>query len=508
MNFIIYIRERQLKHWQYSHFINILKSVQIFEDSDDTMKTKRIAIAGAGVAGISIVKFFVNDKRFNENLSIDIYDAPETLGRGYAYRHDNENLIINLPVEEMSLTSDPDDFKKWLENSEHEAANFTSRRVYGEYMHNSLMSLVAEHSNINIIKNYADKIMFNEDKNTYTLCAGENEKDYDAVFLMTGELSYSDPYNLKGYGNYFYNPYPIEENLNNLEGKIGIIGSGLSAIDVFRYLLINGQDRVYVLSRSGEMPAVRGTHFDIKPECLTLDAALEYETDGLIPLDTLLELFKKEMAAQGLAMSLFERKTDHPEIDLKYDLEHLDSVGKLQYLIISLEDTFKTLFKYLSRSDKRKFLQDYHPYVDSNHSPMPPHGAEQILSWVDEGKLVFIHGMESVSTEDKFTAVFENGESEDFDILINATGPVKNIEKDNTELIQNMYDALLIEADEFGGVLLSKNHEVISPRFGTLNNFYTMGALSAGSDYLIRGVGMLSAKTEELVNHFYDTNRE
>ena len=470
------------------------------------MKAKRIAIAGAGVAGISIVKFFVNDERFNENFNIDIYDARETMGRGYAYQHDDENLIINLPAAEMSLTADPDGFTKWLENSEYEAANFTSRRVYGEYMHSFLMSFAAQHSNINIIKKYADNIIFNEDKNTYRLRANGNEEDYDAVYLMTGELSYSDPYNLKGNSNYFYNPYPIEKKLNQLEGRIGIIGSGLSAIDSFRYLLLNGHEKVYVLSRSGEMPAVRGTYFDFKPEHFTLDAAFHYERDGLIPLDKLLELFKEEMEAQQVDISLFERKTDRPEIDLKYDLEHMDSVGRLQYLIVQLEDTFKILFKYLSRQDKRTFLEKYHPYVDGNHSPMPPHGAEQILKWIDEDKLVFMHGMESAAVDDGFIVTFEDGETEHFDILINATGPVKNIEKDNTEVVQNMYDALLLEADEFGGVLLNKNHEIISPRFGTMNNLYTIGALSAGSDYLIRGVGMLSTETEELVNHFFETN--
>ncbi|MGO1922716.1 MAG: FAD/NAD(P)-binding protein [Jeotgalicoccus sp.] len=470
------------------------------------MKTKKIAIAGAGVAGISIVKFLVNDKRFNENLNIDIYDAPETLGRGYAYQHDDEHLIINLPAEEMSMTADPDDFTKWLKNSEHEVESFTSRRVFGEYMHSALMSYAAEHSNINIRKSYIDNIIFNEDKKTYTLRAGENEQIYDAVFLMTGELSYSDPYELKGNSNYLYNPYPIENNLNKLEGRIGIIGSGLSAIDSFRYLLLNDHEEISVLSRSGEMPAVRGTYFDFKPEHLTVDAALQYETDGLIPLDKLLGLFKQEMEAQQVDASLFERKTDRPEIDLKYDLEHMDSVGRLQYLIVNLEDTFKTLFKCLSRRDKRTYLEKYHPYVDGNHSPMPPDGAEQILNWIDEDKLVFMHGMESVETDDGFTVTFKDGRTEHFDILINATGPVSNIEKDNTELIQNMYDALLLEADEFGGVLINKNHELISPRFGTLSNLYTIGALSAGSDYLIRGVGMLSTETEELVNHFFETN--
>lgn len=466
------------------------------------MTMNRIAIAGAGVSGISVVKFFVNNQRFNENFKIDLYDAPKTAGRGYAYQNDDPHLIINLPAEEMSLTADSDDYTNWLKQHGYDAESYTSRRVYGEYMHSTLKSLIAGHDNINVIEHYADNILFNEDTQTYTLKYNDNEQEYDAVFLMTGEMSYSDPYELKGKDNYFYNPYPLADHLNHLQGKIGIIGSGLSAIDSFRYLLSHGHDKVYVLSRSGEMPSVRGTDYEFTPQHFTLDNAFKYLENGLIPLDKLLELFKAEMLEHDVDMTLFERKTDQPEIDLKYDLEHLDSIGRLQYIIVHLQDAFKTLFKYLSRKDKREYLEEYHPYVESNHSPMPPDGARRILRWIDEDKLVFMHGMSDVEVNHDFTVTFKNHQTEQFDILINATGPVGNIEKDNTPLLQNLYNSLLLEADEFGGVLVTKDHEIISPRFGTMPHFYTMGALTAGSDYLIKGVAMLAEETEDLVNHF------
>src|SRR5699024_9515761 len=133
------------------------------------------------------------------------------------------------------------------------------------------------------------------------------------------------------------------------------------------------------------------TDYEFAPQYFTLDNALKYLEDGLIPLDKLLELFKTELTAHDADMTLFERKTDQPDIDLKYDLEHLEKIGGLQYIIVHLQDTFKTLFKYLSRKDKRVYLQEYHPYVESNHSPMPPDGAKLILQWINEGRLVFMH---------------------------------------------------------------------------------------------------------------------
>lgn len=472
------------------------------------MKDKRIAIIGGGVAGVSIVKFFVNDSRFGAHLKLDVYDAQHSMGRGYAFQEDSKDLIINLPTEEMSLTSDVTDFKRWLINTGREVESYNSRKTFGEYLKSKFESFTEAYTNINVIKSYVDDLIYNEKKETYTLIFNGENKEYDAVFLMTGGMTYSDPYKLKGEKGYIYNPYPIEENLNSLQGKIGIVGSGLSAIDSFRYLLLNGKDTVYVLSRSGELPSVRGTRHDIELQHFTLDQAMKYQKNGLIPLDNLFRLFEKEMAAHNLNMTLFKRKTDNPAIDLKYDLEHQDEVGKLQYLIIKMQDSLKELFKYLSRSDKQHYLEKYHPYLDGNHSPMPQEGAEQILNWIKEEKLVFLDNMEDVQTDDNFRVKFEKGNMEHFDILINATGPTKNIKNDDTPLLQKLYDRLMLEGDEFGGVLINQNHEIISPKHGTLKNFYTMGSLSAGTDYLITGVRMLASETVDLVNHYYEEFEE
>ena len=470
------------------------------------MAKKRIAIIGTGVAGTSLVKFFVSDERFNENYEIDLYDGKKTMGRGYAYQHDDENLIVNLPAELMSLTSDQGDYIKWLESNKYEAESYTSRSLYGEYIHSTLMNFVHRHQNINTVESFVEDISFENDENIYTVYTDSAVSKYDAIFLTNGEMSYSDPYELKGEKNFIYNPYPIEDVLKNVKGRIGIIGSGLSAIDCFRYLLKNGHSKVTVLSRSGELPSVRGTYYDLSGEYFSIEHAMSDKNQGLIPLDRIVDLFRKELRVHGIQEELLTRKTDRPEIDLKFDLEHPDEVGKIQYLISSLEDTFKVLYKYLSRKDKTRFMEEYHELIQSNHSPMPPHGAKQILEWIDKGRLEFLDDMESVEVNDEFLVGFEDKNQEPFDVLINATGPVSDIRKDNTLLIKNLYNRMLVEPDEFGGLLIDKYHRVISPRYGTMHNFYTIGALTVGSDYLIKGVTMLATETYHLVNHFLTRN--
>ena len=470
------------------------------------MAKKKIAIIGAGVAGTSLVKFFVNDSRFDEHYELDLYDGKRTMGRGYAYQSDDEDLIVNLPAELMSLTSDQDDYINWLKDNDHKVQSYTSRSLYGQYIHSTLMNFVHEHKNINLVEHLVDDLVYDDKEEKYVVYTDGEYLTYDAVFLTNGEMSYSDPYDLKGEEKYIYDPYPIEENLNDLDGEIGIIGSGLSAIDCIRYLLKQGHSKISVLSRSGELPSVRGTYYDMSGKHFTVDKVFTYEKEGLIPLDRVVELFKNELQLHDIDPKLLDRKVDRPEIDLKYDLEHPYEVGKIQYLITSLEDTFKDIYKYLSRADKKRFLDDYHDLIQGNHSPMPVHGAKQILEWIDQGSLEFLDGMESVEVNEGFKVTFDDGKETHFDVLINATGPVSDVRQDDTLLIKNMYNRLLIEADEFGGVLIDKHHRIISPRFGTLNNFYTIGALTVGSDYLIKGVTMLAKETEDLVEHYLNHN--
>src|SRR5699024_3520277 len=161
----------------------------------------------------------------------------------------------------------------------------------------------------------------------------------------------------------------------------------------FRYLIKHNHSTVTVLSRSGWLPSVRGTYYEICCQYLTLETAFTYQEDGLIPLDDIVKLFEKVLRVQGIDDKIMDRKTDRPEIDIEFDLENLDEVSKIQYLISRLEDTFKIIYKYLSREDKKRFLSDYHHLIQSNHSPMPPEAAKQILDWIDEGHLIFIDDM-------------------------------------------------------------------------------------------------------------------
>lgn len=465
-------------------------------------KSKRIAIIGGGVAGVSILQNILGHQDYTGQFVIDIYDDKNRMGRGQAYRNDSDHLLINVPAGNMSLTENPDGFKDWLKQNNYPVQKFVPRIFFGTYVQSILQELVKENEGIEIITHYATDITRNKNK-TYSVYSDEGVKSYDNLFLTVGQMDYNDPYHLREEKHFIYDPYPVRQQLKNVEGSIGIIGTGLSAIDCIRHLIMEEKkEKLYVFSRSGEMPSVRGTEHEIKLKYFTLENIKSKAVNDLVPLTKIVHLFKKEMREHNISSSLLGRQTGTPYEDLTYDLLHKDEVGKLQSLIAKINPLFSDVFKYLSKSDKSLFMSKYHSVIDENHSPMPDEVAKLLVEWMEKDRLLMLDDVEEIQNNHEFI-VKTKGEEVKVDVLINATGPVNDILKDRRPLLNNMLERYLITRSEYGGVIIDQDRRVISSRYGTLEGFYAIGALTIGSDYLSNSVEVLKYNTLSLVNNFY-----
>lgn len=463
-------------------------------------QSKRIAIIGGGVSGVSVLNHLIHHELYDPAFEIDIYDSREGMANGKAFRYDNSQLLMNVPSHLISLSDNLNEFKEWMEREGYPDDQYPPRAVFGEYIKDFLKTL-SERDNVNVLYQFISDILPEDGR--YKLYTDDDEKMYDAVLLCTGQMDYSDPYGLKGTDKYIHDPYPMQDKLTGLNGRIGLIGSGLTSIDCFRYLFMEeNHNHIHAFSRSGEMPSVRGTETEVTLRYFTTDGIEQLKSGGLMPLNQLIQLFKKEMEYQGIDQTLFYRKTQDPYKDIKYDLKHKDAVGRLQYLIIEAHPVISAAYQYLSRKDKEVFMGQYHALLDGNHSPMPPQTAEQILKWVDEGRLHLYSDMTNVEVNNGFRLDAED-DSIQVDILINATGPVQNIDKDDSALIKSLKNRYIIGPAEFGGITVDEERRIISPRYGTMNGFYVLGALSVNVDYLANGVDILGVNAKILADTFY-----
>lgn len=462
----------------------------------------RILLIGAGVSSTSILKH-LTEFNINENVEIDIIDDKNHIGRGQAYIEDSDVLRANVPVSEMSLDNDPGHYERWLQEKGYEYKRFSSRRQFGEYMEEIFMRIANAHENIRVIEDKIEHLDY--DGQLFHCYIGNEEKYYDIVYLGVGMLEYMDPYTLKGKENFIYHPYPIHKKLKDVKQDVAIVGTGLSGIDCLRYLLIERNlDKVYMFNRSNELPAVRGNHYDFEFKHFTRDALLQFVRKEQFTLDVVKSLLVLEMKYQGISPELFERKTGDIVRDLQYDIDHPETIGKLEYFLIKFNKTFTPFLHHLTKDDQEVLFEEYQDYISSNYSPMPLEVATHIIDWIQSGRLEMIEDLKAIEKNELFILTADNKQYE-MDVVINATGTNMDITSTSDPLIQRLYTKELIEPHHLGGLTVDSNYNVVSPKYGTIKNFYAFGELTIGMTYLSNAVFDIYDMTLEIAKEIKGT---
>src|SRR5699024_636248 len=161
------------------------------------------------------------------------------------------------------------------------------------------------------------------------------------------------------------------------------IGSGLSAIDIIRYLILDRDlKNIYVFSRHGDLPAVRSGENTLTLKYFIRDNVDKYIKDDHISLGCVTRLFNQELRHQNIDLDLFGKEFSQPEEQIQFNLDNIEAVTKLELLILSAEDLFTYVYMYLNQKDKARFLKLYDPLIEQYHSPMPLKVAKQLLEWI------------------------------------------------------------------------------------------------------------------------------
>ncbi|MCG7338393.1 FAD/NAD(P)-binding protein [Staphylococcus sp. ACRSN] len=484
----------------------------------------KIAIIGMGTAGVTVLKELAKSDKFQE-MHIDAYDNPINMGQGVPFQNDSDQLLINLPAAQMSLNlENRHEFVDWYQQqSTFKFSNpeYLPRFIFGHYMKAYLDEINNRNRNVTLIKEAVSEV-FIESKIgqtdvTYHVCTSydmERCKSYDVVFLTIGTLSYHDPYQLKGTPGYIHTPYPTYNTLNNVKDtdQIAIMGTGLASLDVIRYVTDHHNNfPIVVTSRKGHLPSVRGEMPDITFKYITPERfnKIKEKNFGNVPLDDAIALFLKECALFELPVeNLVNRKKGNPIEDLKYDLEHSETLGKFQSILELIKENLNWIWNSFNRNDQKVFLQKYQPILKANSNPMPPRTAKLLIEYIEQGLVQIRDGLENVNYENnKYHFVFENQTLDTFDIVINATGSktqLKDLDSDD-QLVVNMENRQVVQAHPLGGIqIIAETNQVISPRYGTLDNMFALGQLTNGINQSRNGVTMIVKQATDIVNRLLE----
>lgn len=455
---------------------------------------KRIAVIGVGAVGVSVLSAMARNPYY-QDCQITIYDQPQTFGTGLPYQSDSEILLINQTGDTMSLEpEDPFDFVKWVEQEKgipNGEKGFFPRPWYGEYLLEKL-NQARQILQPRAIYEEATSIRIKED-GTYLVQSASTTETYDCIHLSIGHLPYQDPYQLLGQDNYIHHPYPVQKKMAQISNgaRVGVIGTGLTGIDLLRYFQHEEKDyHVHSFSRGGEFPLYRGFEPQMQLRFLNIETLKEAKAQhqGFVPLEKMVEWFRLECADKQVDFNDLRRRFGKgTKAQLEEQLRVEDEVGLLQAIIHKLDPHLADFLNALTEADRQKFFSEYEPLFKHFRAPMPKKSLEELLQWWNAGEIAVWQDMQSVESMDSgFRVSIQDGKTIEVDYLVNATGHNMQVKPSpyNSQLLNQLVDERILQAEPFGGVqVLWPSAQAISQRYGVLEGMRVHGQLVQGTQY-------------------------
>lgn len=472
----------------------------------------KVAIIGAGISGSSVLRelYHQTQTRSDFNLDqVDMFEPRDQLGPGAPYAEDSHCLLMNSYVGNLSVDSDnPDDFYSWLQDQAPEYADkgaFAPRPLFGDYLRHRFAPYYAwdrvHHiqkrvDGIHILEEGPDRPARNSLDAPYRYQVqtqdGQVYTGYDGVFLAIGHPPYADHYQLLGQDRYIHDPYPLKDRLKDLDpsqDRIGIIGSGLTGLDIMRYL----QE---AMNRSFQSPVsffIRTTPFTTvkfkrSEEDLIfsfhdqwLDQVKERADSHHVPFQRIYDQVQSDLEANGIDWHQLNQKYGQGSVGeaLLAMAEEDPSLLRLQNYLGQLTGYLPDLFMAMTVTDRKYFFDQYLAPFEHFRSQMPQESLEDILRWQGEGRLDIISGLTDIRTQsDGFQMVLDTGADVQVDYLVNAAGFENKLDQaaQQDPLIDLLFEREIILPHMLGGIVVSwPTCEVVSARYGLCKHLYLLG---------------------------------
>jgi uncharacterized NAD(P)/FAD-binding protein YdhS len=495
-----------------------------------------IAIVGGGAAGASVAHYLVQlFKNRSISIQIKVYEKRGVIGPGLAYQRDNDVLLMNMVSRDASLFSDePENFWRWLARADHKQykqyvlagsamspEGYVPRGLFGCYLRQMFeqVEVDADQSGVELSKHYAEIVGVQKIGNQFELmtATGENAS-FDYVILCTGNTKPVDYYSLSGHARYINDPYPVPSYLGQIAptDRVAIIGTQLTAADVAIALAHHGhQGQISMVSRSAELPSIRSLLKPYQLQYVTvknLESMLE-KGNGSITLLDALRLLRKEFKAVGADWRevLFKtEKMDNPQHYFEGALNRSLNVQPWQWVMVAIDHVIEYFWNALAESEKLKFMKKYHRHWNSRRAPLPVTTAYKLYLLMKDGHLNFRPGIQNIRMTEQgvFHADFikpgakveDGAHTEQFDWIINATGPSRDIDEE----LENNIAADLLNAgnavkNPHGGLIVDFNSSAVMNGEGEIDrNLYVIGQLACGTYYFVSSLEMISMRARKV----------
>ncbi|WP_221913191.1 FAD/NAD(P)-binding protein [Streptococcus halichoeri] len=457
-----------------------------------------IGIIGMGVSGLAVLLALSRLSATElAQMQIFCFDDAEHFGRGIPFQQDDASALINSPIDAISFDyQQMADFTAWLTAHQLDTKDsYVARALYGRYMTERAQQLI-QSLPVTVITQQVQDLHYLPDIGVWQLRLdnGPFEPLFDVIHLACGALPVMDPYGLAGLPNYISDPYPIQglAKLDWQETRVAVIGTGLAAVDVIKWLLLNTSAHIRAFSRSNFLPTVRILKSQAIHWQFLTDKALKqllHQGQTCFDLASFEALLEKELEALGFAdwQSATRQYLARGIAGLLLSLENAEPLDGLQQVANRVVDWLTDLWPLMSLSDRKIYQKTYHKAIVNLRNPMPEPSAHVILTGASHNQLQMLESVTTIQQAGKgFSLRTRKGQTLYVDRIINATGyqlNEKNLKR-ASPLLQSLIDQQLVQIDSTQGLsVLAATAQVISPKYGLTPNLYAHGALINGVIY-------------------------
>lgn len=424
-----------------------------------------VIIVGGGLSG-TLTAIHLLHYTAKQGVSITLLNPTATLGRGLAYRNNDNDLLLNVPAGNMSAFANaPSHFMEFCQRIDPSVneGSFMSRRLYGQYLEHCLTEAkIAHPGRLHTIVGEACEVRALSENGGFTvkLLSGQCLATQHVV-LALGHQPPRFPLPLE----------PVErdwiidawdfERLNRLPSglPILILGTGHTAVDVLFHLTKRIRPcSVWMASRRGLLPQAHRLSSNPPPPRLS-PAYL-----GAPPLRTreLMQRLQEEVTRQA------QRGLDWRDV------------------LNQLRAHTPQLWQAMSLTERQRFLRHAVAFWDIHRHRLAPQAAERLQSLlaagtvqVLAGRLLAVHKASNDSLALEFKPRGQKTtQTLNVAAIINCTGPNMAVGPDSQPLLQQLaQDGLLVPDPSGLGLQINDRHQVTSAQGSAVQGLWYIGPM-------------------------------
>lgn len=339
--------------------MNLQGLTTAFDPATTSDGGRHVVIVGGGASGVLMASHLL--RLPGQGLRVTIIEGRHMLGCGIAYSTTDPNHLLNTRVSNMSAFPDlPDHFLNWLKSRRDVAAStrddFVSRGVYGAYMSDLLAKWSASPQPRRL-------------RCLSATCIGLDTAGAGVVARLDDGQDIAADLAIVATGHALPDPDPDRLVIRGWEsapplapdGRVVIIGSGLSMVDQVVSLLKDGhKGEIFALSRHSQLPRI---HADAH--------ALKIDRDELPlgqPVSALMHWLRGK-AEQAKAAG-----------------------GTWRDAVDGIRPHLRAIWRDLPKAERSRFLRHAASWWEVHRHRVPPESAAQINAAMASGQLKLVSG--------------------------------------------------------------------------------------------------------------------